>query len=534
MARKLKRYKKGGRMPKYNLGAVTGIASTAGSLMGGAANAFTDDPNKEEQNNAFFKSIGFGLPGMIIGAFRANKVRKEQEKAEQLAAQQAREQRRANFMAGLEATPNYNPIFPLGGIIPYGPGYNQPNAELETDEVYRLPNGQIQDVPENTPSHERGGIEMQLPPGTEILGEGKYQGEEFKDLGQKLERLYKKHQKILKNRPTPLAKSTSEKMLNKVQKQYSNLMQEQEQKRGNGTLNKQEYKYGGEVKKYSDGTGYLVDEPVSFQTFASPTPYMDAATGNTTYNNFGQDVPLRNPRTGMYNVPDVPVTENRGGSPNVDWGKIGNIAEIAGMYAPIAYNAIRGMFSKPDIISEGAYQNPYEQQVMGLMQGRRFNVNPILDRNRIAQRTFNRNARNVGATPGTVLGNLQAGAAARMRADTAALAEKQNVDNQYLAQEAQTMGALGQTRADRAFQIRDINDRNRAAQRNYLPTALSQLQQGLQVDRQMRNQATTDRLGLAALSDLVPSYWFNYDYFNQLRNNRRTPITGSLYRYRGE
>lgn len=534
MARKLKKCRYGGKLPKYNLGAITGSASTAGSLMGSAANLFTDDTNKQAQNEAFFKSAGFGIPGMIIGAFRAKKIKEQQEQEERALKAAQFKQRQQNFITGLEPTTEYTPIFPLGGMIPYGPDYNQPNAELETDEVYRLPNGAIQEVPTNTPPHEQGGIEMQLPPGTEILGEGKYQGQEFKDLGQKLERLYKKHQRILKNRPTSIARKTSEMMLDKTQKQYSKLMQEQESKRGNGTLNQDNYRMGGKTRKYQEGgevEPWMLD-PNSWGVSNTPlptiterrlagvsVPTVGEATIGTTGNAFISGSPQNRPFSFL----------NKLG--NIDGGDALNAAAT---YAPIAYNIGRGLFGKPDIIDESDYQNPYETEVRSLMRGRRFNVNPILDRNRIAQRTYNRNVRNVGATPGAVLGNLQAGAAARMRADAAALAQKQNMDNQYLGQEAATLGSLGQTRANRAFQIRDINDQNRARQRSFLPTGLSQIQQAAQVRRQMQNQAATDRIGLSALYDLVPSYQFNYDYFNRLRSNPNTPVTQGMYQYRGE
>ena len=150
--------------------------------------------------------------------------------------------------------------YPNGGISSYtnyNPAMNRPNAELETDEVYRKPNGDIDEVPENTPGHKDGGIKLSLPEGTEILGKmkGKYNGKSYKELGQTLQEKYEKYNSIVESSDkTRIAKATAKKMLDKVQAQFDELLQQQEvQKMINGSQSTNTYAKGGTVPKYPDG-----------------------------------------------------------------------------------------------------------------------------------------------------------------------------------------------------------------------------------------------------------------------------------------
>jgi hypothetical protein len=382
---------------------------------------------------------------------------------------------------------------PLGGLIPYG-NQNQANAELEKGEPYRMPNGQIDAVSNQAPSHAQGGVDMNLPSGTEILGKGVIPGtdETFKEVGRKLEKLQKRHERILKNNPTPIAARTSQRMLKKVQREYDNLMAQQKSVPG------AKYAKGGKIPRYAEPNptnnfDMVVDEPEQ-----DLMPWM---TDVTSYGN--NMVPLQH-RTLQQGFERVNATPANNISTNP--GRTASTFNTAATYAPIAYNAFQGIFGKPQVLDAEDYQNPYEADVRGLMSDRRFNVDPLLEQNKIASRTANRNLRNAGLGQGRYASNVAATSASRMRADSAALAQKQNVDNQYRAEEAATLGNLGQARADRRLAIKDVNDRNKAAQRRYLPTALSQLQQAAQVNKMMSGQQEADDMRVAALNSLLANY----------------------------
>jgi hypothetical protein len=196
--------------------------------------------------------------------------------------------------------------------------------------------------------------------------------------------------------------------------------------------------------------------------------------------------------------------------------------DTAGQYGISAYNMYQGMFGKPEHVN--SVYNPYESQVMGLMKGRRYNIDPELEANRNATANYYQNLRQGAPSQGRYLSGLQAGQSGRQRADAEAIARKQNIDNQYLGEEASTLGGFGQQRANMDFQVNEMNAQNRAAQRKYLPTALAELQQQTQMNKIMREKK---RLSMnKALSDeerqrLYMEAFKGYDFAN-----RMNPITG--------
>ena len=198
--------------------------------------------------------------------------------------------------------------------------------------------------------------------------------------------------------------------------------------------------------------------------------------------------------------------------------------DTVGQYAPMAYNLYQGLFGKPEHMNSQDYYNPYENQVMSLMRSRRYNVDPELEANRLAAANYYQNLRQGAPSQGRYLAGLQAGQISRQRGDAEAYARKQNMDNAYIGEEAQTLGGFGSQRAGMDFQVADINAANRAAQRRYLPTALSELQQQTQMNKIMRekkrlamNQALTDEERNRLYMEAFKGYNFS---------KRINPITG--------
>lgn len=178
----------------------------------------------------------------------------------------------------------------------------------------------------------------------------------------------------------------------------------------------------------------------------------------------------------------------------------------AGIYAPVAYNLIQGLH-KPEV--EDKVTNPYASSARSAMRNRRYDPSAELERNRVNQRIYNRNLRQAAPSQAQLLGGLGAGSAAKMRADQEVLSRKQNVDNQYLGEQARLDAQLGESQAGRNFQTQQFNSANRAARRNYIGTGLSQLQQGIQTSRLRQSMEQRDRERLNLLPDITPNYIYN-------------------------
>jgi hypothetical protein len=88
----------------------------------------------------------------------------------------------------------YNPVFSFGGIAQGG---NQTPVELEKQEVYETPEGQMGQV--NGPSHSEGGVDMSLPAGSFVWSDKLKtpNGNTFADEAARLGKMRSKYEKIL-------------------------------------------------------------------------------------------------------------------------------------------------------------------------------------------------------------------------------------------------------------------------------------------------------------------------------------------------
>lgn len=379
------------------------------------------------------------------------------------------------------------------------------NSELEDQEIFRTPQGGMFQL--NGATHAEGGIPMNLPQGTEILGKNKIPGtnKSFKEYGAKLMKDYNKYTKILENKPTGLARKTAERMLDNINQDYSDTMQLQESMKDgyhqmpNGSMmanNEMEYAKGGRyINKYANGDT-VEDEPIALQDWML-NPNSGWGTQNTM-NPLISDMQ----RYGSDKVSTQPRSFNGG-------ALAGQIMD----YAPIAYNLAQGIFNKPQNLRASDYYNPQEGAATNLMANRRYNINPELEANRNAQINYTRALRQGAPSQAQYLGNIQGSQINRSRADAEAIARQQNMDNAYRGEEAQMRANLGGQRAQTNMAIQDINDRNRSAARSYIPTALSQLQQANQTNRLMKNLSKSDKQKAKLLQGMFRGYGFN-KYFN--------------------
>ena len=170
---------------------------------------------------------------------------------------------------------------------------------------------------------------------------------------------------------------------------------------------------------------------------------------------------------------------------------------LAGL-APLAFNLSQG-YSKADTLRGEDYYNPYGQESMSLMEDRRFNADPMLESNKLTQSTFNRNITRGGASSsGQLFSNLGAGSVSRQRADAGALAQKSNVDNQYLADEAKFKFGVGAQRADVDFKTDVFNQEAEAARLGMQGAGYSGISQWAQNQQAMQTQRKRDA-GMAGI-----------------------------------
>lgn len=445
-------------------------------------------------------------------------------------------------------------MYPMGGMVPY----TEP-AELEDGEVFKVPGGQLQEVEGKT--HAEGGELYNLPEGTAILGKNKSKeyDKKYKELGQKLKKYQDKYKKVTEdNSSTPIARRTAEIMLDRVQDDFNNLIAEQEAEKV-AMNNTNQFKKGGiYIKPENRGkfnatkkrTGKTTEElthssnPVTrkraiFAQNARKWKHPDGTIidgdpnpdGGFVYKSPWQvEEPLYTaPTVNQYTINQnttptnpIPFANEMIAEPKNTIGlgsKVGNAFGAVAELAPTLYNLGQGMFGRDENFNYTDYLNPYLNEIRDTMRNRRYDVSPELQSNRLGQAMYNYNLRNTGASPSQLAGGLAVGSVARQRADAAAFAAANNMNNQYLSEQAQMDYQLGNDISNLKSTGYDLNLRNRAAKRNYTTTGLSQLQQYYQNKRLMANQAAIDQQRLALLPDLFANYLYNPKtgsfYFNQ-------------------
>lgn len=129
--------------------------------------------------------------------------------------------------------------FAEGGVIP------EPTAELELNEQFQLPNGQVGEV--DGASHENGGVPVALPEGTRVFSDRlKYNGKTFAKLTKPINNRINKLEESLENNSTDNLKKNSLMLMNKQLDHYFNI---QETNKQNEQM-KRSFKYakGGTIK----------------------------------------------------------------------------------------------------------------------------------------------------------------------------------------------------------------------------------------------------------------------------------------------
>lgn len=188
----------------------------------------------------------------------------------------------------------------------------------------------------------------------------------------------------------------------------------------------------------------------------------------------------------------------------------GNLLELT----PTLSNFITGL-KKPEY--ESTVVNPYSSSIIRSMAKRRANVQPAIEANRRSRAIANYNAANVNANTGMNLA-LRSQLAANEYAQNADIyANRDNTNNAYLGEYANTLNNLGQQYVQSSTLANDLNARNRAKARDYASSAASQIGQWAQVKEQTKNQYNRDLMMLPFLSNFL-SQGFTKELVDELVN----------------
>lgn len=172
---------------------------------------------------------------------------------------------------------------------------------------------------------------------------------------------------------------------------------------------------------------------------------------------------------------------------SIDWlGAIGDVASSVAQLAPVFSN----LNAKAE--SFDSVHNPYSQAIMKQMAGRRYDVSPAERAIRENRAVSNYNAAQYNPTTGANMAYRLQSQIAANKAISDLYSYKNNADNQYRAEYANTMNNLGQQFVQARNLAIDYNARSRATARNIKRAGLTQLSQFAQNKELMRNQKNRD------------------------------------------
>lgn len=188
--------------------------------------------------------------------------------------------------------------------------------------------------------------------------------------------------------------------------------------------------------------------------------------------------------------------------------------------APTVYNALQSLRGPEE---EPLVLNPYAGAVRSTMARRRMNIEPARLANSRSRAISNYNLANINANTGSNLAARTQAAVDEYASNANMYATKQNADNAYLGEYANTLNNLGQQFVQSENMYNYLNARNRAAARNFGATATSQLGKWSQVNKLMQNQSSRDQMTLPFLADFL-SQGFTKEQVDNLLTRTRNRV----------
>ena len=199
-----------------------------------------------------------------------------------------------------------------------------------------------------------------------------------------------------------------------------------------------------------------------------------------------------------------------------DWRKIlGDITSNMSQIAPIFSN----LMASPENFE--AVYNPYADNIIRTMSGRKFDIAPAKRAIRENRAISNYNASQYNPTTGANLAYRLQSQIAADKAISDLYSQKNNIDNQYKSDYANTLNNLGQQFVGSRNLSIDQNARSRASSRNINRAGLSQLSNYFQNKELMRNQRNRDIAMLEAYAPFLEAAYKSGDYINLMKQFRR-------------
>lgn len=209
-------------------------------------------------------------------------------------------------------------------------------------------------------------------------------------------------------------------------------------------------------------------------------------------------IKVNNVRDNKLTIDKIPVTakDNVDSKPSNSGINLGNLLELS----PTLYNLIQGL-KGPE--QEELVTNPYSRNIINSMARRKFNIEDIKNANARQQAISRYNRARLNANTGA---NIAAGVQDAVNAYAAnanLYSTKQNMENNYLADYANTLNNIGSQYAAAKTLFNDNSSRNRAAARSFTGTALSQLGQWSQNKTKMANEQARDNAMFPLMLDYL-------------------------------
>lgn len=399
--------------------------------------------------------IGGAALGAVTGVIANGKAKKQQLLQDE-AMQRQEDIARANNLQGFSSQMQSDyydragqniPTFNNGGVT------GSELAYLDHNESVRTPDGNMFQVKGFNP-RATDDVLTNLPNGTGVLSDNLTipgTNHTFAEAGHNLMKGMNKTNKNM----GPISETTSK--LNKwsANQKYNGFLALQDEVRDNkGVKNK--------VKKFALGT------PIQ-QTIDPLSTYATSQFSAKT------------------TIPNNTSASSGNGVNNV-LGGLENAAYTMGSLAPMIYNLKRGN-ERPDFVAPN--MNPYASNITSSMAKRRVDLDPLYAANRRATRIANYNANNMTGTGQNMAFRL-ANAAAERTANTETNLRAQQINNDYIAQEADVLNNIGQQMVRERNYSDDLNRKNIERTRDFTATGLSQLNEWAQMQQLSKNRKESD------------------------------------------
>jgi len=515
---RLPKYKSGGKLPEYGFGGFIGdVGKTLANYnpLGVAKTVLTgegfygedDFSNKEfgrlnKLSSGVTKVAAPALATMAGGPLAGAAISgaQSQNVNERPAPMNTTNQYRGPSSQGYNP---YTPTYAFGGQV------GTPNAEIEGGEVVQTPNGEMPTVTQGGglqqqsgdtfeaqgASHAQGGIDTEMPEGTRIFSDKLTNGDmTYADHAAPISKKLGKYEEVLYNpKATAIQKNTAKRMMTKLNGQLDGLFQEQEASKPQQQPQQQQFEEGGVVKRQ----GYVSPLQTNTNRLQEQATLQDIEANKLQQSTLY--APLEGGVENTNYLNQDPNFFQRAGQrlKDVDYDKLGY---QAAQVAPALYNVGRGLFEESERYDP--IYNPYEARALNELKGRKYNVQPELERNRLAAATSRRSLRNTAPSVGAYRANLAAIQAAEGRAGGETLARAQNIQNQYAADYAGALGQYGQQRAQAQAIAQQQTNQAQAAKERLLQTGISQL-------GKFGQQQYTNKLQFNAMDDLLANYTYD-------------------------